>query len=66
MNDLQLVERGGEWLLESTVAAEALGIAHKSLTDTIRKYTVKIERLGGLAVETRVPETPTGNPYFRR
>lgn len=58
MNDLmnhgevKLVERHGEFFLESTEAALFLGITHKSFMETIRKYTPEIEQFGALLLET--------------
>ncbi len=65
MNELVKIELiEGNQVVDSRVIAEGLGIKHKTLLETIRKYQTELESLGRVAFETATLSTKGGNQLF--
>ncbi len=62
-----LISLNNIWVVDSRLIAQDLGIEHKNLMETIRKYQNKIEsNFGTLAFETREFKTKQGNKSIEK
>jgi len=62
-SNLIIAQHGDQFVVDSRLIADRLGIQHETFMRTIKKYESKLEaKFGCIRFEIGVPDSPTGNP----